>query len=435
MPSKKTVTLLIAVLAGCGFVTSPAPSFAASAEQVLYNFCSLSGCTDGSLPIAGLTFDGAGNLYGTAGGGAYGYGVVFQLTPGTGGTWTETVLYSFCPVAGCTDGGGPRGNLVFDAAGNLYGTTAAGGAYGSACGGAGCGTVFELSSNGNGTWTETVLHNFNNNGKDGWEPLSGLTLGTGGKLYGTTSSGGTSGACGSLGCGTIFELSPGANGTWTEKVLHHFCSVHACADGRAPSAGLVLDPKGTLYGTTPTGGSHNRPCGKLGCGVVFQLKRADLKWEENVLLSFNTPGGSQAGLILDAAGNLYGTTSVTAFELQKNDGWAEKTLHKFGEGKDGATLSASLVFDSGNLYSTTLKGGANGSGTVFRLTPQSNGKWTETILHSFINDSKDGFWPLANVIFDANGNLYGTTSAGGAHNSGTAFEITPRVAHSSRPLA
>ena len=162
---------------------------------------------------------------------------------------------------------------------------------------------------------------------------------------------------------------------------------------------------------------------------------ANGKWKEKVLHTFTGQDGREphAGLIFDATGNLYGTTSATVFELKKNDGWAENVLHKFGKGKDGAALSAGVVFDaSGNLYGTTVKGGANSSGTVFRLTPQGSGKWAEAILHSFKNNGQDGYWPDAGVVFDPAGNLYGTTSAGGtstlgcsAYPCGTVFEITP----------
>jgi uncharacterized repeat protein (TIGR03803 family) len=347
------------------------------------------------------------------------------------------VIYNFCSASSCSDGAYPLSGLVFDAAGNLYGTTSEGGAYGTTCLGAGCGTVFQLSPAGNGTWTETVLHNFNDDGKDGWQPVAGLTFDTAGNLYGTTSFGGSSkaGACRNIGCGTVFELTPGASGTWKEKVLYSFCPGHGCAgDGDQPQAGVILGEKGSLFGTTPLGGTRQRPCGQ-GCGVVFQLALANGKWKEKVLHTFTGQDGREphASLIFDAAGNLYGTTSSTVFELKKNSGWAEKVLHKFGKGKDGAALSAAVVFDaSGNLYGTTIKGGANSSGTVFRLTPEGGGKWAEAILHSFKNNGQDGDWPDASVVFDRAGNFYGTTPAGGrpdsgcsAYPCGTVFELTP----------
>jgi uncharacterized repeat protein (TIGR03803 family) len=453
MPSRKRSIMLIAnLVAVSGLLTSAVPVLAANTEQVLYSFCSLSDCTDGLGPAGGLIFDGAGNLYGaTTGGGAYGYGAVFELTPGANGAWTEAVLYSFCPNSGCGDGAYPIGGLIFDAAGNLYGTTANGGTQGPPCSYTfGCGTVFELAPAGNGTWTERVLHAFNDNGKDGFEPAPGLIFDAHGNLYGATSRGGSGSAVCSDGCGTVFKLKPNANGTWTETVLHSFCNVNGCAgDGIQPMAGLILGAGGSLYGTTYLGGALSKHC-NVGCGSVFQLTPgANDKWSEKVLHSFNGDNGRepQAGLILDATGNLYGTTATigTVFELTKpvKGAWTEKVLHRFGKGEDGANPYASLIFDAaGNLYGTTFGGGASscppngtGCGTVFQLTPQSNGKWTENILHNFQSNGQDGIGPHAAIIFDTAGNLYSTTAEGGTgpcENSigevvgcGTVFEITP----------
>jgi uncharacterized repeat protein (TIGR03803 family) len=437
MSGKKLISFLaISTLFGL-FATAPS-AFAASKEKVLYSF--KSDGKDGWYPD-GLVFDDAGNLYGTTSeGGNYGYGAVFELTPGAGDAWTETLLYNFCSGGWpCSDGAYPAlGSVIVDADGKLYGTTSEGGAYGTTCLGAGCGTVFALSPNGDGTWSETVLHNFNDDGKDGWQPTAGLTFDATGNLYGTTSFGGSSkvGACRNIGCGTVFELTPSTNGTWTEKVLYSFCSLHACADGRGAGGNVILDGKGNLYGATGLGGSHN--CGTEGCGVVFQLRPAARgKWKENVLHTFlgrkGKDGSNPGSVILDAAGNLYGATSGSVFELVKTNFWAEKVLHKFGQAKFSDTAGAPLIFDaSGNLYSTTVKGGANASGTVFRLAPQVNGRWMEEILHSFRNDGQDGYLPTTGVIFDTAGNIYGTTSAGGSSGSGcdgngcgTVFEIAP----------
>jgi hypothetical protein len=330
------------------------------------------------------------------------------------------------------DGIAPWAELVLDGAGNLYGTTIAGGTSGTACGGSGCGTLFELSANSNGSWSEIVLHNFSEDGNDGWRPQAGLTFDSAGNLYGTTYGGGR------LKGGTVFELAPGSNGTWVETILHSFCNSGSCkSNGLLPIANVVFGKKGSLYGTTSAGGFRRHPCGNEGCGVVFQLKPSSGgKWRETVLYEFTTPALSTPGVILDVEGNLFGTTPYTAFQLTKKNGWAEKTLHTFGKDKDGSALWAALTFDAGgNLYSTTLSGGDFNSGTVFRLTPGKNGKWTEKILHSFNNNHKDGMWPLAGVVFDPSGNLYGTTVAGGTgpcKNSagvvigcGTVFEITP----------
>jgi uncharacterized repeat protein (TIGR03803 family) len=415
------------------FLASAASAFAAATEQVLYNFCSANNCADGSEPHAGLIFDAAGNLYGTASGGAYANGAIFELTPGGGGAWTETVLYNFCSLSGCADGAGPAwSSLIFDAAGNLYGTTVSGGAYQTACGGHACGAVFELSPNGNGAWTETVLHSFGS-GNDGREPLAGLIFDADGNLYGTTYSGGVQGS------GTVFELTPGANGTWAETVLHSFCSARQCADGGGPLAGVILDAAGSLYGTTVLGGSRTKLCGNRGCGVVFQLKRsANGAWAHKTLHSFDGSDGNQpqASLIFDTTGNLYGTTvaggstrSGTVFELfpAKNGKWTEKVL-----GGKGLGSTASVIFDSaGNLYGTSGSGGY-GDGAVLKLTPGKSGEWRQELLYKFPKNGQDGFQADANLIFDTTGNLYSTTNRGGASGSGcggygcgTVFEITP----------
>jgi uncharacterized repeat protein (TIGR03803 family) len=425
-----SILLRLVVAAILGLLCTAVPAFAAATEQVLYNFCSPSSCTDGEFPFAGLTFDAAGNLYGTTGtGGAYDSGAIFELALGAGGTWTETVLYSFCPLSGCVDGSGPSSSLIFDTAGNLYGTTAGGGA--GSCPGGGCGTVFELSPDGDGTWTETVLYSFGNE-PDGHEPIAGVVMDGSGNLYGTTFAGGLGHS------GTVFELKPAGNGTWAEAVIHSFCYLHGCRiGGSLPMAGLVLGPSGNLFGTTFNGGGGSG-CGGAGCGEVFELVRgSNGKWTEKTLHAFNFKDGKepQASLIFDRAGHLYGTASGggtlrngTVFELvhAKSGTWTEKVL------ADGFGSSASLIFDSaGNLYGTS-SGGGNGEGAVFELMPSKNGKWSHKLLYEFPANGLDGFEPDVNLIFDTAGNLYSTTAKGGntgsgcgGYGCGTVFEITP----------
>jgi uncharacterized repeat protein (TIGR03803 family) len=396
---------------------------AASKSKTLYAFKRF---TTGNGPLAGLIFDQSGNLYGTdAGGGERGYGTVFELKPHADGSWTESTLYNFCPVRRCTDGASPVGPLIFDHAGNLYGTTAR-------TDGGGYGVVFELSPNADGSWTEKVLYTFNNS--SGAYPTSGLIFDATGNLYGTTSSGTDSEG------GVVFELSPNADGSWTESTLYSFCSFRACSDGRSPAAGLIFDATGNLYGTTVSGGAH-------GGGAVFELTpKQGGSWTKSTPYSFCSlrkcsDGSSPVGsLIFDNSGNLYGTTGDggnfsncsdgcgVVFQLTPNsDGsWKESVLHKF-TGGNGSHPAANLIFDqAGNLYSTTADGGnlncPNGCGLVFKLTPNSKGGWYETVLQDF--SDRPSAYPQAGLIFDSAGNLYGTTEGYGK-TYGSVFEITP----------
>jgi uncharacterized repeat protein (TIGR03803 family) len=380
---------------------------ATALERVIYSF-DLDG-KDGYQPAASVISDAAGNLYGTtyyggSYGGSTGYGTVFELTPKAGGGWTEKVLHSFNDNG--KDGYAPLGSLIFDGVGNLYGTTEFGGVYAS-------GTVYELTPKADGKWMEKVLHSFN--GKDGYAPFAGLTFDGSGNLYGTTYSGGA------YGWGTVFELTPKAGGGWMEKVLRSF-NINGNG-GSFPQAGLVLDAAGNLFGAASD--------------IVFELTaKAGGGWTEKVLHTFKSKYGTfpDAKPIFDSTGNLYGTTygggaygDGTVFELmpQAGGGWTEKTLHSFN-GKDGNDCFAGLIFGvGGNPFGATKQGGAYDRGTVFELTPKAGGGWTEKILHTFSDNGKDGVYPDGGVISDAEGNLYGTTSYGGAHNGGTVFEIAP----------
>jgi uncharacterized repeat protein (TIGR03803 family) len=398
MPDKALFLFFAVCAVVFGSLATAPPAFAAGSEQTLYSFCSSGGssCTDGILPSGGVIFDAAGNLYGTAGGGgANSWGTVFELTP-NGGKWTEQTLYNFCSDSGCTDGGYPTSGVILDAAGNLYGTTFAGGAYNA-------GTVFELTPH-NGTWTEKVLHSFTG-GNDGTGPEAGLVIDAHG--------------------GMVFELIPN-NGTWTEKALHWF--KERGKGGSNPDSSLVLDKSGNVYGTTPYGGIYDH-------GTVFELIPGNGFWMEKVLHNFNTKsrGGypPTAGVILDSSGNIYGTTSGggtynggTAFELTPSHGiWSLNVLVAFKPGRFGPVGPSGLVLDtSGNLYGTTYGGGAYARGGVFELTPNS-GTWSEKLLFSF--NPNDAYSPDSGLILDASGNLYGMTEFGGKYNYGTVFEVTP----------
>jgi len=276
----------------------------ASKLKVLYSF---GAAPDGSNPQTNLVFDNSGNLYGvTLSGGASGAGIVYKLTPANG-QWTEKVLYDFCKQASCADGGTSHAALVFDAAGNLYGTTSQGGAYSF-------GVVFKLAPQPNGTWKYSVLYSFGN-GTDGKNPFGGVIFDSAGNLYGTTSGGGTTTTFCAGGCGIAYELSPGSGGLWTETVLYNFCSQSACADGNSPLGSFVLDPAGNLYGATQMGGSPT-PSAE---GTVFQLTppAGSGQWTMTTLHSFPNNGGTDGysptgGLALTYIGAsvvLYGTTT------------------------------------------------------------------------------------------------------------------------------
>jgi uncharacterized repeat protein (TIGR03803 family) len=404
-------------------------------ETVLYTF---TGGADGGEPDAGLVRDSAGNLYGTTflGGNAPrgGKGVVFKLD--TAGN--ETVLHSF----GGSDGSYPYAGVILDADGNLYGTTYRGGAKGF-------GTVYKVNTAGN----ESVLYSFSG-GTDGGSPYAGVIRDSAGNLYGTASQGGASNL------GVVYKV----DATGHETVLHSF---HG-PDGSGVTTGVIRDPSGRLYGTTPYGGASNfgvvyrlsasgqetvlrtftggtdgrypaagvildssgnvygttqNGGGTSDGGVVYQLDPAG---NETVIASFAyTAGGSNpyGGVIRGPAGNFYGTTFYggasglgVVYELDLTG--RETVLHTFTGGADGAGPYAGVIRDSvGNLYGTTSEGGASNDGTVYKVDTAGN----ETVLHSF--SGTDGRIPIGGVILDSGGNLYGTTSRGGANDDGAAFKI------------
>src|SRR5664279_3943944 len=326
---------------------------------------------------------------------------------------TYKVLHTF----NYTDGSQPIAPLVFDPQGNLYGTTFSGGL-------SGYGTVFELSPNSDGTWSESIIHAFTN-GRDGAGPNGGVVLANGNEMYGVAEGGATH-------LGLVFSLDHISATNWHELVLHPFTGG---ADGEYPGGPLTLDSSGNLYGVT--GG------GSFGNGTVFKLtpNPGSSGWTKSLLYTFNRPDGTpDGGLIFDAAGNIYGTCHEdgtygwgTVYKLTQNpDGsWTETALHEFQgyHNGDGQYPNPALVMDAhGNLYGTTAEGGSGcdplGCGTIFKLTPLPDGQWLETILHEF-TDGNDGGEPLAGLISDRAGNLYGVAYTGGANDSGVVFELTP----------
>jgi uncharacterized repeat protein (TIGR03803 family) len=361
---------------------------------------------DGFGP-ANVTFHD-GNLYGVLGlGGAGGYGSVYELSPTAAGGWEEKILQTFNGRRGLY----PNKDLIFDSAGNLYGTTQL------STGGEG--EVFELSPTAKGFWKEKILVSLD--GSDGSIPESGVVFDASGNIYSTAYEGGASGN------GTVFELMPVAGGSWKEATLFSFDGTN----GSGFTDNAVLDALGNLYGTGYAGGAY-------GAGTVIELTpHSDGSWTETTLYNF-TGGDDGAnprengGLVLDSAGNLYGTTQNggrfgdgTVFELSPKigGGWTETVLHNFN-GLDGSHPQAHVIFDaSGNLYGDTYDGGEDNDGVVFELSPEAGGSWRETVLHSFFG--KDGAEPWQGLVFDASGNLYGVAQVGGLNGDGTVFEITP----------
>jgi uncharacterized repeat protein (TIGR03803 family) len=367
----------------CGTVfrlTPPGPGQTAWTQTVLHSFQGYP--NDGEAPLASLTVDSQGNIYGTTLlGGPQQAGTVFELQNGGNGSWTETVLHSFS----IADGQFPYGSLTFDSNGNLFGTTALGGS-------ANQGTLFEMQPAGVNS-TLTVVHNFAG-GKDGAQPYTGVTFDPSGNLYGTTSSDGLTDVLG----GTVFQIAPGG----TPTVLHVFTDIidKCCKrngklfkqDGGVPIGNLTLDTAGNIYATTQQG------CEGADGGGVFKLAPP-------------APGKTE---------------------------WAETTLHCFvgtsnlNKQQDGFQPTAGVLIDAaGNLYGTTESGGTIGAGTVYKLSPPTGGKkkWTEQLLISF-NGGSDGIFPFGNLVADTQGNLYGTTMAGdpvnvNAMQIGGVYRLTP----------
>jgi len=376
------------------------PRLQAQTETVLYNFCSQAGCVDGAKPSSTLTPDAAGNFYGTTHlGGAHGYGTVFELSPDGNGGYNENVLYSFCSMPRCADGSDPASDLIFDPAGNLYGTACSGGFYGqsvaSPCADRanGFGVVFKLSPQesgacpsgthpGNG-WCQSVLHSFRSS-PDGAFPFFAIASDLLGNLYGTTSSGGN-------GSGTAYKLSMNGKGHWSESVLYSFCSQPSCSDGASPN-GLVNAGNGSFYGTTADGGASQ-------VGTAFQLTP-------------QPPDGCPA-------------------QSYPGKGWCETILHAFaGHPTDGAFPVGTPAFDAaGNIYGATTFGGRGscdrnaGCGTVWKLAPVAGGPYTAQILHTFASGPANlgccdpirlPHYPLAGVVLDSYGNIFGTSAYGGS---------------------
>ena len=393
--------------------------------RVLYSF---QGGRDGFFPSGWPIWDRAGNLYGVTEadglGGNDGCGTVFELRKVKGG-WSHKVLYRFPGDA--RDGCDAEANLAFDVEGNLYGTTLRGGGQGNCTNNGkdhGCGTVYELAPARGGKWRETVVHRFAG-GSDGAHPFAGVVFDAAGNAYGTTGNGG-----GTCDCGTVFELSRGAVGGWTQTILHSFSGT----DGADPTS-LAFGPAGDLYGLTNTGGAY-------GEGVAFELTPAAGGWREVTIYNFGGFGdGAGPGNGLTPRGrSLYGATEVggasdygTVFELKPgtDGGWTHTVLYSFTGQKDGVYPASPFVFDeSGNLYGSTggdvscTKGNRWGCGNVFELMPRSGGQWKLRVLHTFAGGSSGGY--PGQPMIGPGGSLYGFTVYGNCGTDcGLVFEVKP----------
>ncbi|HWY21906.1 MAG TPA: choice-of-anchor tandem repeat GloVer-containing protein [Candidatus Acidoferrum sp.] len=400
----------------------------AQTENTLFDFTE----TDSFWPQGGLVQDAKGNLYGaTRGGGTYGVGTIFELSPPAqaGGAWTKTTIYNFLSWGGT--GNIPSSGLIMGRAGALYGTTYVGGD--SRCV---CGVLYKLvpPTQQGGAWTQQVLYAFTSAGTDGRLPNAAVVINSQGTIYGVTQQGGA------WDSGVIYQVKPGTGGTFTETVLYSFGNNQ---DASTPNGPLVLDSTGNLYGVTSLGGAFNQ-------GTVYKFippAKAGGKGTESILFSFG--GGSLSSgitpvgdIVFDTAGNLYGVTTAggngvgdgVVYQLQPATGaWIENVLLDFN-GTTGRNPAAGLTFNpaNGSLYGTTSAGNPMkaGSGIVFQLTPPAvkGGAWTETTLYDF-TFFVNGALPAGRILIDSSGNLDGTTLNGGLYGCdgycGVVYQVTP----------
>ncbi len=399
--------------------------------EPLHAFCHLANCWDGQKPWAAPVADANGDYYGitTYGGAASDAGTVYQMHF-DGSRWVYKRLHAFCTKTDCPDGSHPRGGLVADTDGNLYGTTSDGGA-------SGYGTIYRLAPDGSGGWTYKVLHTFCTKAgcPDGGRSFAALTYqgqasgalydGTA-PLYGATTGGGSQSQ------GVVFSLTPGAM-KWSIKVLHNFCTRASCADGAQIYAPLTIDGSGTIFGVTSLGGSASH-------GTVFQLAHTGSGWKESVLHSFCAGGGFCAdgddplgALVIDGSGDLVGVTYFggahakgSLFKLTPNGAHSIfATLYSFcalASCADGQHPQGGAVLDAqGRLFGTTYDGGSANKGTVYKLSV--NG--TLTTLLSFGAGASAGSYPVASLTMGASGTLYGATATGGTNDLGLFYSVAP----------
>lgn len=399
--SRGTISLLLATALAATISFIPASQ--AQTSTVLHNFDS---GADGGTPYAGVTLDQQGRIYGTASAGGTGNGGVVYRLDRHGDAWVETPIYTF---QGTPDGATPYSRVIFGPNGALYGTTSYGGTHNA-------GTVFSLRPQASAChaalcpWSETIFYSFTN-GADGAYPTFGdLAFDPAGNLYGTTVEGGAHNY------GVVFKLTPSSGG-WTESVIWSFTNGN---DGANPYAGVVFDGAGNLYGTTLYGAQ--------GFGTVYELYPTQSGWTEKTLYAFNQNdnGSGAGGLVMDSHGNLFGITGDTedgaAYELTPiGQNWGFILLQTFSGSYPGP-LAAPTFDAQGNLYGPLPTGGQGDGGEIFRMTP-SGGGWIYSDYYDFINGG--GYAPIGAVVFDASGNMYGTSAQGGSHSGGTVWEVTP----------
>jgi hypothetical protein len=409
--------LNVAILGVISSLTPALASALATTNIVLYSF---TGGRDGRNPVGPLIFDSEGNLYGAAQYGGAGCGVIFELSPPVQGTaWIETVLHTF----NCQNNDSfPSGGLIFDQTGNLYGTTS--------------GTAFELSppAGDGGGWTYTLLHQFGGADQpDEGQPNGDLVLDPAGNLYGTTTLGGAFRCRIDPGpCGLVFELlrPTQVGGSWEQKVLYDFSDV---PDGSFPTAGVIFDKKGNLYGNTSLGGTGPCTDGEgltIGCGTAFRLSpTSEGSWAETVLYDFAPSEGSPGyPFALGADGSLYGTAAYDVFRLMPptiGESWRHQRLFTFTEGISGTIPSSGVtVAGSLGLYGTTTSSGLYGFSTAFELSsPVKKSQLTLTTLHAF-GTGFDSNQPRGGLVHGSDGAFYGATSSD-AEGNGFVFKVAP----------
>ena len=413
---------LVPTMAASMLVFAPVGKASAYNLTTLHSFCAQSECTDGEEP-GELVMAPSGTLYGTATGGGYGVGVVYELVPNDTKTkWTYHRLHGFCKAAPCKDGSTPIGHLVLDANGSLFGTADNGGKYGR-------GVFFQLTHSGN-VWTYKVVHSFNN-GSEGYVPVGGLTYAgqySGAlwddvsPLYGVTSEGATHNM------GAAYEITD--RGQWS------FAGIHAFSSGTRPNE-LIMDDGGRLFGTHAKGGAN-------GDGLLYRLTLTGGVWKEATLHNFCADqncadGATPAGrLLLDTQGDIFGVASEggnggNGVVFERTASGTYKVLYDFcslANCVDGSGPTGELSMDvAGNLFGTTSLWGTQGEsdGIVFKLVPGGSA-WTESVIYDFCSlvGCLDGWDPLTGVIIDSSGDLIGTTRFGGTHGDfGTVFELEP----------